>query len=136
MPQATWHKNGPLAAQLFHDIYFGKYSAQTSVQEIYSDPSRPYCNLNLNTFYKHVKSTRTHADHYRHLGTGLEDESFRELVRLDQPPAAEERNVVAPSDNFLSDDSDNDSLFENNQPSEEDDDIFADVDDVTVDTAF
>ena len=86
-----WKKNGPVAAQLFRDFYFKKFKDNTPVAEIHACPNRPYCQLNLNTFYKHVKSTKERVNNYRRLGTGLDNEEFILLVKLNEPPSKEDQ---------------------------------------------
>ena len=88
--KVQWKKNGPVAAQLFRDIYFKKFTHSTTVPEIHACPNRPYSQLNLNTFYKHVKATQTRVENYRNLGTGLDNEDFVNLVRLNEPPPKED----------------------------------------------
>ena len=76
-----WKKNGPVAAQLFRDIYFSKYQkgadGKFNVKEILADKSRPYKDLKSHTsFYQHVQSVSKCVDQYRLNGTGLETEEF------------------------------------------------------------
>ena len=92
--KVSWKKNGPVAAQLFRDIYFGKFKPSTQVAEIHACPNRPYSQLNLNTFYKHVKSTRDGVANYKNLGTGLDNREFVNLVRLNEPPEKEDAGAT------------------------------------------
>ena len=89
--KVSWKKNGPVAAQLFRDFYFKKFKDTTPVAEIHSCPNRPYNQLNINTFYKHVRATKDRVRNYRTLGTGLDNEEFVLLVRLNDPPAKEDQ---------------------------------------------
>jgi hypothetical protein len=51
MPSTVkWNKNGPIAAELFRDFHLKKYNNKTPVAEINADPTRPYSQINLNTF--------------------------------------------------------------------------------------
>lgn len=105
MPTAKpkWNKNGPFAAQLFRDFYFGKYEEKTTVKEIHADATRSYSQLSLNGFHKHVKDTRNRVINYKRLGTGLDSEEFRNLVKLNDPPPPVDRAAV-PEEEFSSDD--------------------------------
>ena len=93
--KVSWKKNGPVAAQLFRDIYFKKFSDKTTVAEIHSCPNRPYSQLNLNSFYKNVKATRDRVTNYRNLGTGLDNDQFKNLVRLHEPPPKQDQAPTA-----------------------------------------
>ena len=89
--KVSWKKNGPVAAQLFRDFYFGKFKDTTPVAEIHTCPNRPYNQLNLNTFYKHVRATKNRVQNYKSLGTGLDNEEFLLLIRLNEPPSKEDQ---------------------------------------------
>eukprot|EP00977_Amphora_coffeiformis_P026437 scaffold26354_cov205-Amphora_coffeaeformis.AAC.1 len=92
----TWSKDGPVAAQLFRDLYFKKYqidptTGKFNINEIYRDPTRPFKDLNQTSFPKHVTSTWERVQAYRDQGTGLGSEKFRTLVRLHEPPQPEDQ---------------------------------------------
>jgi hypothetical protein len=118
MPKAKpkWNKNGPFAAQLFRDFYFGKYGEKTIVKEIHADATRSYSQLSLNGFHKHVKDTRNRVTNYKRLGTGLDCEEFRNLVKLNDPPPPVDRapapeEFSSEDESFaLGDDLDDDTL--------------------------
>jgi hypothetical protein len=110
----VWKTWGQDAAQLFRDIHFGKYQADTEVQIIHQDPARPYSQYNKSGFYKHVKTARQRVETFKTLGTGLDNEEFRKVVRLDQAPAPED---AAPNEEEES----YDDTFDPNQDDESDD---------------
>ena len=101
----TWRKDGPVAAQLFRDLYFKKYqlnpiTGKFNVNEIYRDPTRPYHNINQTSFPSHLANTWERVQNYRDQGTGLGSEKFRLLVRLHEPPNPEDK---APAEEAESD---------------------------------
>ena len=95
--QATqrWHKNKPIAAQLFRDIFFGKYkrgsTGKFNFHEIFNDPTREYNTLAEKSFYAHIESTAKRVEKYKKDGSGLETEAFWRLCRLHKPPLPDER---------------------------------------------
>ena len=94
----TWKRDGPVAAQLFRDLYFKKYrpnpNGEFNVNEIYRDPTRQYQGLNQSTFKGHITSTWERVQNYRDQGTGLGSEKFRKLIRLHEPPEPEDQQPV------------------------------------------
>ena len=90
-----WSKYGPHAAQLFRDIYFGKYKrgddGEFDIDTIFNDPNRNYSELTPNSFYGHVDDIAERVESYRTRGTGLGTQAFRELVNLSKIPPAEDR---------------------------------------------
>jgi hypothetical protein len=59
MPSTVkWNKNVPITAEHFRDFHFKKYNDKTPAAEIHADPTRPYSQININTFYMQVKNTR------------------------------------------------------------------------------
>ena len=114
-----WKKNGPIAAQLFRDIYFGKYKkgsdGKFNAREIATDPNREYKNLARTSFYNHIEQVSKRVDQYKLNGTGLETEEFRRLVNLTEPPPPEDR---AADENVASDSEEDSDFFE-----DEEDDI-------------
>lgn len=87
----TWSANGADAAQLFRDLYFGKYPASTNVLVVHQDPCRPYRLYNKNGFYKHYKNVKERVETFKTFGTGLNNSKFKEKLRLHEAPTAEER---------------------------------------------
>jgi hypothetical protein len=127
MPSTVkWNKNGPIAAEPFHDFHFKKYNNKSPVAEIHADPTCPYSQINLNTFYKHLKDTRQHVLNYQRLETGLDSEEFKNLVRLHEPPLKEGQGAQ-----LVEEGSDNDADYSNKEESDLEDDDLA-----TLDTAF
>jgi hypothetical protein len=128
MPSAVkWQKNGPIAAALFRDFHFKKYDDKTPVAEIHADPTRSYNQINLNTFYKHVKNTKQRVLNFQRLETGLDSEEFKNLVRLHEPPRKEDQGAQLVEEN--SDDEDTDYSGEEEFDIEDDNSV-------TLDTAF
>ena len=97
MPE-RWKKSGAIAAQLFRDIFFGKYQRRPDgkfdLNEIFNDPSRPYRTLTKNSFYKHIEEIADRVDAYKQDGSGLQTEAFRRLCRLHDPPPPEDRAPI------------------------------------------
>ena len=97
MPE-RWKKSGAIAAQLFRDIFFGKYQRRPDgkfdLNEIFNDPSRPYRTLTKNSFYKHIEEIADRVDAYKRDGSGLQTEAFRRLCRLHDPPPPEDRAPI------------------------------------------
>lgn len=93
--EARWSRNGEFAAQLFRDIYFGKYKpgadGKYDALEIFNDPERDYKKLSQTNFYGHIEQVATRVDQYKTSGTGLETDKFRRLVDLDNPPSPVDR---------------------------------------------
>ena len=107
----TWNKNGPVAAQLFRDLYFGKYKPNPDTDkfeanEIFNDPARPYSDLNRTSFPRHIATTWERVQTYKRSGTGLGTETFRRLVNLQVEPPPEDRAPVKDGDK--AEDSDDD----------------------------
>ena len=86
----TWNSNGIDAAQLFRDFYFGKYTKSTTPHTIYEDRDRPYRFYNENAFYRHVKKVREQVETYKVFKTGLNNPTFKTLLRLHEIPTDEE----------------------------------------------
>ena len=108
--KASWRRDGPIAAQLFRDLYFKKYQINPStgkfnVNEIYRDPTRPYHNLNQTSFPPHLQSTWERVQSYRDQGTGLGSEKFKTLVRLHEPPQPEDQGPSSADNGEEEDDS-------------------------------
>ena len=97
MPE-RWKKSGAIAAQLFRDIFFGKYQRRPDgkydLNEIFNDPSRPYHTLTKNSFYKHIEEISDRVEAYKRDGSGLQTEAFRRLCRLHNPPPPEDRAPI------------------------------------------
>jgi hypothetical protein len=91
----TWGKD---AAQLFRDYYFGKYNDDTPPLTIYHDSDRPYSKYAQTGFYKHLKTAKNRVKTFKSLGTGLDNEDFRKLVRLDQTPTPQDANPIEERD--------------------------------------
>lgn len=89
-----WNKTGPIAAQLFRDIFFGKYKRNSAgkfdFNEIYNDPTREYTGLAEKSFYNHIESVAERVAKYKKDGSGLGTEAFRRLCRLHEPPPPED----------------------------------------------
>jgi hypothetical protein len=128
MPSTVkWNKNGPITAELFCDFHFKKYNNKTTVAEIHTDPTRPYSQININTFFKHIKNTRQHVLSYQRLETGLYSKDFKNLVHLYEPPLKEDQGAQ-----LVEEGSDDDANYSNKEESDlEDDDGSA-----TLDTTF
>ena len=122
----SWKKNGPIAAQLFRDIFFGKYqkgaNGKFNTKAIYDDPSRDYHTLPRTSFYRHIKSTAQRVDQYRLNGTGLDTEEFCQLVNLSTPPPPEDR-AAEPATGLEDQDEEEDPNYED----EEEEDIKEDI---------
>jgi hypothetical protein len=88
----TWSAEGLDAAQLFRDIYFGKYPDGTKVSEVYEDEERPYRRYNRDGFYRQYKKFLEKVETYKTFGTGL-SETFRHKVKLNKPPGPEEKST-------------------------------------------
>jgi hypothetical protein len=132
----TWNKNGPLAAQLFRDLYFKKYTPIDTPGEddkfdtnaIYNDPTRPYSGLNKTTFYTHIQTTWERVKTFKSMGTGFGTETFRQLCKLHEAPPPEDRGPVDREEESR------DSSFKE----EEEDDITLDdaFDDIDIESAI
>lgn len=96
-----WKKDGPLAAQLFRDIYFGKYKPNDDgtwdTPGIFRDKGRQYTCLSYKSFNKHIKAIAERVHKYKSTGTGLGTEAFRSLCRLNEPPPPDKRGDLKPS---------------------------------------
>jgi hypothetical protein len=81
----VWQTWGKDAAQLFRDIYFGKYNDDTKPLVIHKDCDQSYSKYGQTGFYKHLKMARNRVATFKSLGsTGLDNGDFRKLLRLDQ----------------------------------------------------
>jgi hypothetical protein len=110
----AWSAEGTDAVQLFRDIYFGKYPAGTKVGEVYEDQSRTYWRYNRDGFYRHYKKLCEKVETYRTFGTGLK-EAFRHNLKLNKPPAPEDREPAIKQIVFS-------DTYRNNDDEEESDD--------------
>jgi hypothetical protein len=61
---------------------------------IYTDSDRPYSKYAQAGFYKHAKTAKNRVSTFKTLGTGLDNEDFRKLVRLDQTPTPQDASPV------------------------------------------
>lgn len=117
----TWNRNGPIAAQLFRDLYFKKYvpneKGKFNIAEIYNDPERNYKETNQTSFPKNLSNIYDRVKSYKATGAGLGTEAFRRLVRLNEPPPPEDRN---PSSDIDEDEDEDDSDFDGDSDLEDD----------------
>ena len=86
----TWSQYGEDAAQLFRDIYFGKYPPGCKAIVAHRDPSRNYSKYNQGNFPGHFKKVSDRVKTYQEFGTGLDNETFRKLVNIEVRPPPED----------------------------------------------
>lgn len=87
----VWNDCDSIRGQLFRDLCFGRYGAETAATEIHRDPERDYCNYNLQTIQRKAREVRLLVKAY-HRGVWLDEmRGFKELCRLDQLPTKEEK---------------------------------------------
>ena len=118
-----WDKYGPYAAQLFRDLYFGKYTRKENgkfdTASIYNDPTRKYHKLSKHSFYKRVEEIDERVQAYKTNGTGLGTADFRQLVNVKRIPPPEDRSPDFPVPSIDEDDDEEEEESESEEEESE-----------------
>lgn len=98
-----WSATSNDAAQLFRDIYFGKYPPDSKASIAHKDLTRNFRLYNGNSFTTHFKKFQERVRCFREFGTGIDNEEFRKKLKLHILPPPEERAPTFQPVRFLQD---------------------------------